>query len=103
MILQVCTNTWAMGAYFNTLFTQVSFVTNMKSFLPNWTKGKSDKSQRSQPRGYKPDMAEVSIADIDIITKLDKQGHIPDSAIKRLKSKGIVLPFEFDRADTAET
>ena len=67
----------------------------LKSFLPNWIRGKLDKSQRKAPRGYSPDIIATTLPDIDVVTTLDAHGHIPTRALDELKSKGVTMPFEY--------
>ena len=70
----------------------------LKSFLPNWTRCKFDKSQRKAPRGDSPEIIATTLSDVEVVTTLDAHGHIPARAMDQLKSKGVTMPFEFQSA-----
>ena len=67
----------------------------LKSFMPNWTRGKFDKSQRKAPRGYSPEIIATTLSDVEVVTTLDAHGHVPARVMDELKSKGVTMPFEY--------
>ena len=67
----------------------------LKCFLPNWTRGSREKSQKDCPRGYVPDILHTDTSCIEVVTTLTSGGRIPEQAMQQLKSLGVAMPFEF--------
>ena len=68
----------------------------IQSFLPNWIRGDRNKSQTKQPRGYAPDLVTTTFDSIELLTKLNDTGRVPNYALKLLLAKGVVMPWEFN-------
>ena len=67
----------------------------MGRFMPNWTMGTFDKSQRKAPRGCSPEIIATTLSDVEVVTTLDAHGHVPARVMDELTSKGVTMPFEY--------
>ena len=75
-----------------------------KCYLPSWEcKGKTDLNRKTQPKGYRKEVAKFDRADLELVTHLTKGLQIPRQAWMAMKAKGIVLPMEYTaKANTAD-
>ena len=75
-----------------------------KCYLPSWeAKGKSDKNQKTKPKGYHAEIMQFKHNDLELVTQMTKSMQIPKQAWLQMKAKGIVLPLEYTaKADTAQ-
>ena len=75
-----------------------------KCYLPSWeAKGKPDKSQKLQPKGYRAETSEFKHDELEVITQLTKGMQIPRQAWLQMKAKGVVLPLEYTAKADAVT
>ena len=78
----------------------------LQTFLPNWTKTSKtgltqENSARKQPKGFSPEIVTTKLCSVDVVTKIDGYGHVPKHAMQQLKSRGVMLPFEYTAASAS--
>ena len=67
-----------------------------KCYLPSWeAKGKPDKSQKLQLKGYRAEAINFKHDDLELVTQLTKGMQIPRQAWLQMNDTGVVLPLEY--------